>query len=354
MKIRNVALILAAIVFSLAITLHAAQQANELRPHMGIRMDATALPEILIKHLRLSPDQGVRIKNVYRGSPADRAGLERDDIIIALNGEKIEGYEGLIKAVRGAGVGARISLQIIHLGQRETVEIELEPFTEKEIEWKYPAEPQIAQSWRPGRMFRLKPGEGSWIEIPFHDIPKLKIDIDKFFKELYCYQHLDDGESYSITIEGDPNDEDTTITVRTDKKEYKTTVKEMDRLPEKYRAAAEEALQNARKSAKAKKYSKAKEYSGKFSLPSVRLPSDWRQYFENLYSPNRPSTPSFSPSDQMFDRGEKQMRKLQERIEALEKHHSELLDRLSDEADQGGSKDHVKSTRREMKKDQKV
>ena len=93
---------------------------------MGIKLDPIPLPDLLRKHLDLSPDQGIRIINIYRDSPADKAGLERDDIIIGFQGKDLNSNSELVSAVRQAGVGAEVSLEVIHLGQRKTVELKLE------------------------------------------------------------------------------------------------------------------------------------------------------------------------------------------------------------------------------------
>ena len=168
MKTKKIALMFCVALLCVSTALYAKSDSNEGRPRIGILLDTKPLPDLLIKHLRLSPDQGVRINNVQRGSPADKAGLERDDIIIGFQGEKIRDFEQLVDAVQEAGVDAEISLEIIHLGERKTVRLQLEAL-EDEPELKYPHEPEIFQSWRPGKIFRFKPGDKGWteIELPF-------------------------------------------------------------------------------------------------------------------------------------------------------------------------------------------
>jgi S1-C subfamily serine protease len=83
MKTKKTALISFMVLLFVAATPSAELKAAETRPYMGVWLDTSPLPDLLIKHLGLSPSQGIRITNVHRDSPADRAGLERDDIIIA-------------------------------------------------------------------------------------------------------------------------------------------------------------------------------------------------------------------------------------------------------------------------------
>jgi len=323
MKAKNVALILLATLFLAGTAVRAKSKPIDERPYIGVLLDTAPLPDLLTKHLGLSHDQGIRIKNVHKNSTADKVGLERDDIIINFQDEEVTDYEEFVDAVRDAGVGAQVSLEVIHLGKRKTVKFKLEPF-KGEFDWKYPPEPELAQSWRLGKMFRLKPGEENWIELEF--------PFDGKFYAVDSYHHSSDGETYTITIEGNPNDKDAKITVRIGDTEYKTTVKEIDRLPGKYRDTAEEDLERARKSYRERRHVR------KFSIPSPPAPKIWRYFFKDERLPSRPPALPFGPGDKMFDKIEKQMRELQQRIEELEKRNEELLERFSDELNKQESK----------------
>jgi len=318
MKTKNVAIVLA-VVFCLAGTaLSADTQADGKPPWMGVLLDATPLPDLLVKHLGLSPGQGVRIGNVHRGSPADKAGLERDDIIIGYQGKDVDDYDTFVDAVRKAGAGTEVSLTIIHLGERRTVKLTLEPVTDN-LDLKYPPEPRLVESWHPGKVFRFRPGDNDWTEIlPDGVPPELDMNIRRFFKESYTYHHSD-GESYTITIEGNPADEDATITVQAGDAEYKTTAKHIDKLPEKYREPAEQALKDARKSPRTRRF------EFRTDGPSQRTPFNWRSYLDRWRRPGTPAVPQPKPDDQqMFDKIQKQMRELQQRLDKLEKHQKEM------------------------------
>lgn len=332
MKAKNVTLISFVVLLSIATTLCTELKAAEKRPYMGVWLDTSALPDLLIKHLGLSPDQGIRIANVHRNSSADKASLERDDIIIAFEGDKVLSSESqkFIDKVRKSGIDTEVALEIIHLGERKTIKLKLEPF-EGERDFKYTPEPEIVQSWRPGKVFRLKPDGKDWIEIelPF---PEKSL-------EVYAYHHSDDGKEYTITIEGNPDDEDTKITVQVGVEEYKAVIGDINTLPKKYRDAAREALENSRK------YSRQRKQTGirKFSLPPVRLPDDLLGRFKDSRRFHvTPDVPPFVPDDRMLDKIEKQMRKLQERIEELEKRLGETPERLPDKPDKQESQEQEK------------
>ena len=326
MKAKNLVLIFLVTAFLITTALYADSESGQNRAYLGVGLDPAPLPDLLIKHLGLSPDQGIRICNICRNSPADKAGLDRDDIIIGFQGKDVTDRQEFVDAVGKTSVGTEVSLEIIHLGKRKTIKLKLEKFGD-ELDFKYPPEPEIVQSWQPGRLFQLRPGDEGWIQVPFGDV---EANIKKFFKDLYCYHHFEDGESYTVTIEGNPNDEDTQIVVRIGDTEYKTTVERIDKLPEKYRATAKQDLKNAREAYEQKKFQM-------FQVnPEAWQPPQLRKYYQpkrgkNYYDDLQRYLPPFDPGDRTFNKVEKKMQQLQERMEKLENRDEELLDRFSDE-----------------------
>jgi hypothetical protein len=314
MKTKSVIMTIVLVVFSAGTGMAADADSNDVRPYIGVMLDPAPLSELLVKHLNLAPGQGIRIANIHRGSPADKAGLERDDIIIGFQGKDVDDQQKFVDEVRKAGIGTEVSLQIIHLGKRKTVTLKLEGF-KGDFDLKYPPEPEIMQSWRPGKIFRLRPGDKDWMEVLRDNIPPdFDVNIKKFFNEIYTYKHSD-GEDYTITIEGNPNDVESTITVTVGDNEYKTTLKELDKLPEKYQKPAEQAIKDARKDAKSRKFYR------NFETPSF----DWKPYFDKIRPEINPPLEPFKPGNKMFDKIEKQMKDLQQRLDKLEKQQKKLF-----------------------------
>lgn len=299
--------------------------AESERPYIGVRLDPAPLPKLLAKHLGLDPDQGIRIRNVNVGSPADKAALERDDLIIGFQGRSVTNLEKFVEAVRTAGLGMEVSLEIVHLGQRKTLDLKLESLR-GDPDWKYPPEPEIVTSWQPGKVFRVGPDGQDWIEIPFDKMPEFNFEIKKFFDERHTYHHADDGEEFTIIIEGNPNDGDARVIVRQGETEHNTTVKDLDALPEKYREPARDALENAKRSAR-----------HSFQMKEFRLPKPdvYRKYFEDITIP-RPDLDRWSEGkDQVLEKVREQMERLQQRMEELEDHNRRMLDKLLEKKDGG-------------------
>ncbi|UCD00028.1 MAG: PDZ domain-containing protein [Phycisphaerales bacterium] len=306
MKTARASIIVLALALCLATTVRGANSDESVRrPWMGVLLDTRPLPDLLTKHLGLAPGQGIRVGNVHRDSPADKAGLERDDIIISFQGKEVTDYGAFVEDVRKAGVGTEVSLAIIHLGQRQTVKLELESSADT-VDLKYPPEPQMVQSWRPGKIFRFQPGDKDWVEILRDRIPPtFETNIKRFFDEMTIYHHSN-GEDYTITVRGNPDDEDLTVIVRAGPAEYKTTAKDIDRLPEKYRKAAKRAVESHRR-------------SERFDTRTTPPSGGWRSYLDKLRSRGGASARPSGPDDQRFDKMQEQMRQMQQRLDELEK-----------------------------------
>jgi hypothetical protein len=315
--------------------LGSASYAEGERPYIGLQLDPTPLPELLTKHLGLEAGQGIRISNITVDSPADKAGLERDDIVIAFQGKAVTGPDEFVAAVGKLDVGAKVSLEIIHLGQRKTLELELASLP-AESKMKYPPEPEAMTAWRPGKVFKIGPGGRDWMEIPFDKLPNANFDVKKFFQETYTYRHSTDGEDYTVTIEGSPKDEQSRVVVEAGDAEYSTTVGKLEALPEKYRPAAKEAVENARKDAK-----KDVRIERRFRWPEPPSPDVVRKYFEAI---PRPDMEQWSQQkDRILEKLQQEMSSLRQRMQELEQHNREMLDKLLEKKEM---------KKEEMKKDQ--
>jgi len=316
MKAKNIILTIALVLVWSGTTLAADVDSDDERPYIGVMLDGAPLPDLLVKHLGLEAGQGIRIANIHRGSPADKAGLERDDIIVGFEGGDVDDRQQFVDDVRKAGIGTEISLEIIHLGKHKTITLKLKGL-KGDFDFKYPPEPEIVQSWRPGKIFKLKPGDKDWMEVFRDNMPSdFDVNIKKFFNELYTYKHSSDGEDYTITIEGSPNDDDTTISVSVGENEYKTTLKEIDKLPEKYREPAEQAVKDARTATKTRKFYQ--------SLDPKSF--NWRPYFDKIRPDLKAPIAPFGPGDEMFDSIKRQMKEMQQRLNKLEKWHKDTFD----------------------------
>jgi membrane-associated protease RseP (regulator of RpoE activity) len=70
-------------------------------------------------------DDGVTVKSVFAGSPAEKAGFKAGDRIVAVKSRDVETDKDLTKALAKAGVGSKLEFTVKRGDKTETVEVEL-------------------------------------------------------------------------------------------------------------------------------------------------------------------------------------------------------------------------------------
>ncbi|MEK7572548.1 MAG: trypsin-like peptidase domain-containing protein [Patescibacteria group bacterium] len=103
-----------------------------VRPYLGVRY--IAINSEMKEKNNLSVDYGVLVKAgqnqnelaVIPGSPADKAGIVENDIILEIDGIKLDDKTTLASLVRQKRVGDVITLKILHKGSEKNVQLTLE------------------------------------------------------------------------------------------------------------------------------------------------------------------------------------------------------------------------------------
>jgi serine protease Do len=103
---------------------------NEILEHGKVRevwvgIHVQEIPAVLAESLELESTDGVIVASVEEGSPADRAGLRRGDVITKIGDERIRNFEDARRALYGLLVGDRMNLAI-RRGERELRELTLQ------------------------------------------------------------------------------------------------------------------------------------------------------------------------------------------------------------------------------------
>ncbi|TCJ16014.1 PDZ domain-containing protein [Rubrobacter taiwanensis] len=94
-----------------------------VHPFLGIApVDLT--PEIA-ERFGIPADSGVIVAEVVPDSPADEAGLRREDVITAVDGTRIEGSGDLFAVLREYRPGDTVQLTVVRDGSEQTVELTL-------------------------------------------------------------------------------------------------------------------------------------------------------------------------------------------------------------------------------------
>ena len=103
-----------------------------IRPYLGVRY--IELNKALADENQLSVDYGALIQRgqkltdfaVVPGSPADKAGLVENDIILEIDGQKIDESHPLLKLVQNHQVGDTITLKVLSKDKEKEVKVKLE------------------------------------------------------------------------------------------------------------------------------------------------------------------------------------------------------------------------------------
>jgi S1-C subfamily serine protease len=73
-----------------------------------------------------NPEDGLLITNVQTGSPADKAGLVRGDILLEVNGQAVDSYAALQQILSGLNPGDQVELRVIHGDDVRSLSVNLE------------------------------------------------------------------------------------------------------------------------------------------------------------------------------------------------------------------------------------
>lgn len=266
--------------------------------YLGVSLDPTPLPKLLALHLRLEPGQGLRIKNLHVDSPADRAGLQRDNLIVTLNQQPVFSFRRFSEQIMQSPVGQTISLGIIHQGERRKLDIEL---AERPGNYRprYALEPNTSHRSHPKRIYRLDPGKDQWVEIDPNTEIRLPAPAHPFTGEIHVFTFHSRDSVCTVTLHGDPQKDTSRLSVSQDGTQYSARISEIDTLPPDIQAQARRGLDEARDMASQRRQ---------------------RQSLDPLHrGTGRPGAPR-AEDRQQVERLREEIKALRERLEKLEIH----------------------------------
>ncbi len=102
-----------------------------VRGWVGVSIQSLT-PE-LAKSMGFKDTEGALIAGVESGSPADKAGLKRGDLIVEMNGKKVTDSTSLRNMVAASAPGTKVDVKIIREGKEQTISMTLGEYKEKKV-----------------------------------------------------------------------------------------------------------------------------------------------------------------------------------------------------------------------------
>ena len=102
-----------------------------VRAYMGITPQEITID--MMETLKLKEVAGVLVTKVEKDSPAEKAGVEKGDVIVEFNGEKVPNVSKFRIAVATSRIGINIPVKIIRDNKERIIQVKLDPFPEDAV-----------------------------------------------------------------------------------------------------------------------------------------------------------------------------------------------------------------------------
>lgn len=112
------------------------EEGELIRPYLGVRYipitdDISFDLGLSVKRGAYIPEGSLNSPSILPGSPAEKAGLMSEDVIIEIDGVKLNEDNSIVSLLGSKRVGSRISLKVIRAEEELTIEVTLEAAPEQ-------------------------------------------------------------------------------------------------------------------------------------------------------------------------------------------------------------------------------
>jgi membrane-associated protease RseP (regulator of RpoE activity) len=121
-------------------------QLNMYSPSLGIQTEN--LSRQLGEYFGVKDGEGILIRSVEKGSPAEKAGLKAGDCIVRADNEKLSDRADLSHILRNHREGGKVTLGIIRDKREQTIEVELPKKGSSDSSWNFFDWDQMESVWR--------------------------------------------------------------------------------------------------------------------------------------------------------------------------------------------------------------
>ena len=123
-----------------------------LRPQLGVILAEKVDPAVA-RQLGLPDAGGALVEAVFAGSPAQEAGLRKDDVILKFDGREVRNFNELRKLVADGRIGEKTEMEILRDGEKVTLSVTLTEFQPRAA-----LVPIVPSAWLPSPPGAVAPG----------------------------------------------------------------------------------------------------------------------------------------------------------------------------------------------------
>lgn len=240
---RTLTVILVALALALPATA-SAQTAEPEQAYLGVHI--APVPRPLASQLGLEPHEGLLVTEVVPGSPAAKAGVEQDDVLVEVDAVPVQGGEQLVRVVQRAGVGADLRIELIHRGSSKAIVATLETRPKVEPHAWLPS-PEPLDPWTSmDKMVEEQEKLFDGMKIPLDSAKATKSQV---YVERMSTKTDNGSEMWDVRIDGDPSNPSSHVTIERGNDKWEISVKKVDELPKDVRAVAKDAIDHAQRDA---------------------------------------------------------------------------------------------------------
>lgn len=103
--------------------------------YLGVTLEEVTKDEVA--RLKLAEERGALVRSVEDGSPAQKAGLKADDVIVRFQGEQVHTGRQLTRLVREQPAGRTVSIEVLRGGAPQRLQATLEDRKGALREWRF-------------------------------------------------------------------------------------------------------------------------------------------------------------------------------------------------------------------------
>ena len=150
------------------------------------------------KELKLSAERGVMLGKIVPDSPAAKAGLEENDVVTEVNGQRVEGTSQFRRMIREIPAGRHIQLTVWRDGRSQTISATLGKSEERRHIMTRVAPTPGAFAFRMPEMPDIPPMEWNGNMVFGGGQPRLGIDAEEISGQLGAFFGAPDGEGILV------------------------------------------------------------------------------------------------------------------------------------------------------------